>query len=265
MLTPLRLTPVRVDRSKYLPPLLLELIEAAETGGDLVPAVLGVVRKLGFDGFMYATASYHLRPNNDERIYVFTTLPREWVVRYDQQAYVECDPRVLYSFESARPLVWDQVSERGKNPKTDAFLLDAAAHGVGSGVAFPVYAGVPARTLVALNFSAPIIDEVRRAHIVANLGDIVLFGQYFHELFVKGVIEKGIAPQFEGAPLSARERQCLQMAAHGMTGAEIGFKLGISERTVTFHFANIISKLGVLNRNEAIAKSMAQGVIRMEV
>ena len=265
MLTPLRLTPVRVDRSKYLPPLLLELIEAAERGGDLVPAVQAVVRKLGFDGFMYATASYHLRPNNDERIYVFTTLPREWVVRYDQQAYVECDPRVLYSFESALPLVWDQVSERGKNPKTDAFLVDAAAHGVGSGVAFPVYAGVPARTLVSLNFAAPVIDDARRSHLATHLGDIVLFGQYFHELFVKGVIEKGIAPQFEGAPLSRRERQCLQMAAHGMTSAEIGFKLGISERTVTFHFANIISKLGVLNRNEAIAKSIAQGVIRMEV
>ena len=265
MLTPLRLTPVRVDRSKYLPPLLLELIEAAESGGDLVPAVQAIVRKLGFDGFMYATASYHLRPNNDERIYVFTTLPREWVQRYDQQAYVECDPRVLYSFESALPLVWDGTSERGKNPRTDAFLRDAAAHGVGSGVAFPVYAGYPARTLVALSYAETLIDEARRAHIAAHLGEIVLFGQYFHELFVRGVIEKGIAPQFEGAPLSARERQCLQMAAHGMTGGEIGFKLGISERTVTFHFANIISKLGVLNRREAIAKSVAQGVIRMEV
>ena len=93
----------------------------------------------------------------------------------------------------------------------------------------------------------------------------MLFGQYFHELFVKGVIEKGIAPPFEGAPLSARERQCLQMAAHGMTGAEIAFKLGIAERTVIFHFGNIVSKLGVLNRQEAIAKGIAQGVIRMEV
>jgi DNA-binding CsgD family transcriptional regulator len=265
MLTPLRLTPVRVDRSKYLPPLLLELIEAAEIGGDLVPAVLGIVRKLGLDGFLYATASYHLRPNNDERIYYFTTLPREWVARYDQRAYVECDPRVLYSFESALPLVWDQVSERGKNPKTDAFLLDAAAHGVASGVAFPVYAGYPARTLVSLSSSIPVIDDARRAQIAANLGDIVLFGQAFHEIFVRGVIEKGVAPQFEGAPLSARERQCLQMAAHGMTGAEIAFKLGIAERTVTYHFANIVSKLGVLNRHEAIAKGIAQGIIRMVV
>jgi len=265
VLTPLRLTPIQVDRSKYLPPLLLELIEAAERGGDLAPALVGVVRKLGFDGFLYATASYHLRPNNDERIYYFTTLPQDWVIRYDQQAYVECDPRVLYSFESALPLVWDQVSERGRSARTDAFLLDAAAHGVASGVAFPVYAGFPARTLVSLSSAIPVIDAARRAEIAARLGDIMIFSQYFHELFVRGVIEKGIAPQFEGSPLSPRERQCLQMAAHGMTGAEIGFKLGITERGVTYHFANIVSKLGVLNRHEAIAKGIAQGVIRMEV
>ena len=265
MLTLLRLTPVRVDRWKYLPPLMRELVEAAEAGGDLAPAVLGVVRKLGFDGFLYATASYHLRPNNDERIYYFTTLPREWVARYDQRAYVECDPRVLYSFESALPLVWDQVSERGRSPKTDAFLLDAAAHGVASGVAFPVYAGYPARTLVSLSSSIPVLDDARRAEISTRLGDMMILGQCFHEIYVKGGIEKGIAPQFEGAPLSARERQCLQLAAHGMTGVEIGFKLGITERTVTHHFGNIVSKLGVLNRHEAIAKGIAQGLIRLEV
>jgi len=263
MLTPLRLTPVRLDRPSYLPPLLQELIESAESGEDPLPAILGAVRKLGFDSFMYVIASYHVRPSNDERIFAFTTLPREWLIRYDQRAYVECDPRVLHSFQSALPLVWDQQSERGKSAKTDAFLVDALAHGVGSGVAFPVYAGIPARTLAALSFSAPIIDAARRAHIAAHLGNIALFGHCFHELFVKGVIENGLAAQFEGAPLSARERQCLQMAAHGMTGNEIGFKLGISERTVTFHFANIISKLGVLNRNEAIAKSIAQGFVHM--
>jgi len=265
MLTPLLLTPVQVDRTRYVPPLLLELVEAAAAGGDLVPAVLRIVRKLGFDGFLYATASYHLRPNNDERIHYFTTLPREWVMRYGQQAYVECDPRVLYSFESSLPLVWDSVGERGKNAKTDAFLVDAVAHGVGSGVAFPVYAGYPARTLVSLSHGAPTIDDARRRQIAANLGDIWIFGQCFHEIFVKGVIEKGIAPHFEGAPLSPRERQCLELAAHGMTGGDIAFKLGITERGVTYHFANIVSKLGVLNRQEAIAKGIAQGIIRMHV
>ena len=93
----------------------------------------------------------------------------------------------------------------------------------------------------------------------------MILGQCFHELFVRGVFEKGVAPQFEGKPLSARERQCLQLAAHGMTGAENGFKLGVTERGVTFHFANIVTKLGVLNRHEAIAKGIAQGIVRMEV
>jgi hypothetical protein len=50
---------------------LLELVEAAAAGGDLVPAVQTIVRKLGFDGFLYASASYHLRPNNDERHLLF--------------------------------------------------------------------------------------------------------------------------------------------------------------------------------------------------
>jgi hypothetical protein len=31
----------------------------------------------------------------------------------------------------------------------------------------------------------------------------------FHEIFMKSVIEKGIAPSFQGAPLSKREREWL--------------------------------------------------------
>ncbi len=264
MLQTFRLEPIKVDRSRSLPALLTPLVEAAEAGVDLVPNLVQVVQELGFDSFMYAIANYHLRPDNQERMYVFTTLPREWVARYDQQAYVECDPRVMYSFENALPLVWDQESERGKSKRTDEFLADAAAHGVGSGVAFAIQAGFPARTLVALNSSSPVIAPDRREKIAARLGEIILFGQYFHELFVKGVVQRGLAPASQGAPLSPRERQCLQLAANGMTSADIGIKLGISERTANFHFSNIIAKLGVLNRHEAIAKAVAQRIVRVE-
>jgi LuxR family transcriptional activator of bioluminescence operon len=55
------------------------------------------------------------------------------------------------------------------------------------------------------------------------------------------------------------------MAAHGMTSADIGIKLGIVERTANFHFSNILSKLGALNRHEAIAKGMQLGLIRMDL
>ncbi len=134
---------------------------------------------------MYATAKFHLRPGNDERMWVVTTLPVAWVVRYDQRAYVECDPRVLAVFDNSMPLVWDQASEQGRSVRTDEFLADAAAHGVGSGVSFAVYTPLPSRNLVSLSSAAPIICKERRDEIVRSLGDIILFGQYFHELFVE--------------------------------------------------------------------------------
>jgi ATP/maltotriose-dependent transcriptional regulator MalT len=41
--------------------------------------------------------------------------------------------------------------------------------------------------------------------------------------------------------------------------------LCIAQRTADFHFTNIVSKLGVTNRKEAIAKGMALNLIRATV
>ena len=49
-----------------------------------------------------------------------------------------------------------------------------------------------------------------------------------------------------------------------MTSIDIGEKLTITDRTVNFHFSNIISKLGVLNRKEAIAMGMAHELIHVD-
>jgi DNA-binding CsgD family transcriptional regulator len=62
--------------------------------------------------------------------------------------------------------------------------------------------------------------------------------------------------------LTERESECLALAANGMTSGDISVKLGISERTANFHFGNIISKLQVLNRGEAIARAVALGLYR---
>jgi DNA-binding CsgD family transcriptional regulator len=74
---------------------------------------------------------------------------------------------------------------------------------------------------------------------------------------------RGLQPLHHGTPLSPRELQCLQYAAHGMTSQDIAVKLGIAERTANFHFSNLISKLGVLNRHEAIATAVARGLVRV--
>ena len=49
-----------------------------------------------------------------------------------------------------------------------------------------------------------------------------------------------------------------------MTSKDIGLKLGITQRTANFHFANLISKLGVLNRQEAIATALVHKLISVD-
>jgi DNA-binding CsgD family transcriptional regulator len=194
-------------------------------------------------------------------MFVFTTAPLEWVTKYDQMAYIEIDPRILLLWDSTLPLVWDQHTVRGGGPKTDAFLDDAIGYGIASGVCVPLGDEVGTRVIIALNSPIEELDESRRIAISRNLGDIVLFAHYFHELFMKSIVRRGIQSRVTGRPLSGRERECLTLAARGLTSEDIGFKLGIGSRTVQFHFDSIRSKLAVANRQEAVARAIRDGQI----
>ena len=84
----------------------------------------------------------------------------------------------------------------------------------------------------------------------------------FHDFFMAHLVDYEPSLMVRVAPLSARESQCLEMAANGMTSVDIAMKLGIKPRTANFHFGKIVVKLGVLNRKEAIAMGIARGLIR---
>jgi len=70
---------------------------------------------------------------------------------------------------------------------------------------------------------------------------------------IKALNEIGESAASRTDGLTKRERDCLRQAALGRKDAQIAEVLGISLRTVRFHFANAKSKLGAANRNEAVA------------
>ncbi len=61
--------------------------------------------------------------------------------------------------------------------------------------------------------------------------------------------------------LTARELEVLRMVADGAANKTIAWKLQISEHTVKFHVASILSKLNASTRTEAVAIGIRKGMI----
>lgn len=65
-------------------------------------------------------------------------------------------------------------------------------------------------------------------------------------------------------PLSERELAVLRLAGQGLTNKAIGLALGISDRTVQGHLANLYGKLGVASRTEAVTKALKLGWLMLD-
>jgi LuxR family transcriptional regulator, quorum-sensing system regulator LasR len=239
------------------------LIEAARNGEPLESAIEPILHAWEFDSFMYGMSANPLPAHRDTRAFVWTTLPKEWVRLYATNAYVEVDPRVTLTYNRNAPFVWD-AADFAHEPRYASFLADAGRFGVRSGVAIHFRDPAHGRILVAYNSKVSPVDEVRRRRVSARLGEMVLLATTFHDVFMASIIDNHQEGANSRSPLSPRELQCLALAANGMTSMDIGIKLGITERTANFHFRNLIGKLGVLNRHEAIAVGIARGIVRRD-
>ena len=261
MFQPLRLGPIKTVYSLQLvPPRLQPLIAAANRGDDVAPIVDAIAKSFGFDGFMYGV-SLSPRPYTENRQYVYFTWPEALIRIYDEEALIESDPRIYDLLESVLPLVWDQTTYRGRSSVTDHFLDVLQSFGLLSGIACPIRDMHGRTAMLSLSSGVSVNNDVRKNMITQEKGNIMLFGLYFHELFVHGIINDLVPAHLQGAKLSGRERQCLTMAARGLAGTDIAYKLAISLRTVQHHFDSIRSKLGAANRQEAVAIGLETGII----
>lgn len=74
--------------------------------------------------------------------------------------------------------------------------------------------------------------------------------------------EKAAADPFQ--TLTNREREVLQMAAEGMSSAEIAKRLSISPRTAELHRGKMMNKLGLHNQSELIRYALRRGIVQMD-
>jgi DNA-binding NarL/FixJ family response regulator len=64
--------------------------------------------------------------------------------------------------------------------------------------------------------------------------------------------------------LSPRELDVLKLVAKGLSNKEIGSELNVVEGTVKVHLTNILGKLGVSDRTQAILTAVKRGIIQLD-
>ena len=72
------------------------------------------------------------------------------------------------------------------------------------------------------------------------------------------------APADPYQTLTNREREVLQMAAEGLSSAEIAKRLSISPRTAELHRGRMMNKLGIHNQTELIRYAFKRGILPMD-
>lgn len=76
-------------------------------------------------------------------------------------------------------------------------------------------------------------------------------------------VARRLAERLGFEPLSAREREVLEMIAKGLSNKEVSSALGISEFTCKVHVRHILAKMKVSDRTEAVIVAHQRGLVRI--
>ena len=78
--------------------------------------------------------------------------------------------------------------------------------------------------------------------------------------YIPSTVGAKLAERMNNAPLSERELEVLHLMVAGNSNHQISQTLHISESTVKFHINNILSKLSVNDRTQAVIAALKRGI-----
>jgi NarL family two-component system response regulator LiaR len=99
-------------------------------------------------------------------------------------------------------------------------------------------------------------DELVQAIRAAHAGRATLSPEAAQSL-----VQSVIQPPDPGFDLTDREREVLTLMIEGLNNTQIAGSLGVSPSTIKSHVSNILSKLGVTSRTEAVTLSLRNHII----
>jgi NarL family two-component system response regulator LiaR len=103
-------------------------------------------------------------------------------------------------------------------------------------------------------------DDLARAIRAAHAGRATLSPEA-----AQALVETANLPPTPGLDLTERERDVLALMIEGLNNTQIAGKLTVSPSTIKSHVSNILSKLGVASRTEAVALALQNGIVTPKV
>lgn len=212
-----------------------------------------ITTRLGGRGFAYGLrqVSSLVQPE----LVFLSSYPEPLLREYRDDDLVRIDAVVEYAHRHAIPASWSEAWDRYGTRGNRARVLSLfGRHGFETGVVVPVHGACGQLSIFSVGgadtpaFRGRLRQWVTQAPYLAAL---------VHEAAVRIAARPGRAPP----ALTERERQCLAWAAEGKTAWETAQILGIAERTVIFHLQNACVKLGVSNRQQALARAISLGLM----
>jgi DNA-binding CsgD family transcriptional regulator len=210
-----------------------------------------VARSIGFEHVVFGIEMR--QPLMEPIRHITSGYPLEYQKIYADRGFLRKDPTVVHCLASSEPLIWH---ENFYTEKSHEILEESRRFGLGYGISIPVRESSRITSMLSLARDRP-IESKHEQDLVLSTANVL--AHCVHVASAKIIIPSMI--QDRRRIFTPRELECLKWAAHGKSNSVIAEILNVAEPTVAFHIKNILKKLEVATRLQAVTMALSLGLI----
>ena len=209
--------------------------------------------------FGYVSVALGLeRPGEAPRFAVLGNAPKAFQEAPRKPEDLRRDPVLMRMKSTSVPFLYDQ------NLYVQAGCGDLweeqAPHGFRTGISVAMHLPGGCHFLLGVDRDGPLPQD--DGDLTRLFADLHLLAVYAQDASLRLLMPQAEAQWAEDLPaLTTREREVMQWTAQGKSAWAVGQLLSMSEHTVNFHIRNVMRKLDVGTKHQAVLRLVEAGVL----
>ncbi|MGB9153677.1 MAG: LuxR family transcriptional regulator [Alphaproteobacteria bacterium] len=221
---------------------------SATTPDELIRYYVKAIGQLGFDKYTYSLCAKSAQLKLGKHAGLVGNYPQEWMDHYNKNSCIDYDPVYKKSIIYREAFPWSKFDSIPLSKREKAIMDGRREVGLRNGVSALIRG--PLGELVGVSVANGGPEEPIDQN---KLSRLFVLMQQFHLRFIDLMSSPLVLPRIE---ISDREKEVLVWASRGKSNGDIASIIGVSKKTVEFHFSSIFKKLQVNSRVLAILQGM---------